>query len=122
VKILVTGPPNSGKKTVAATLNHECVVASRMDVEEMILQHSKFDAAIIVVDAGHLCEGIFSYTALAGVLGVEPIISVLNKMDAIDYCQTQYVAMSQVLGRCIPRGLKEIEWYDGRTIEECLAN
>jgi len=120
VKILVTGPPNSGKHTIVETLDYECIIADRQDVEKMILKHDGFDAAIIVVDANHLCEGIFSFMALVEILGVSPIVAVLNKMDLIDNCNTQYVAMCQVLGDCVPMGREEITWYNGCTLIEYI--
>ena len=120
MRILVTGPPHSGKKTIAKMLDHDTVVAGRLEVEAMIHRHDTFDAAIIVVDAGHLCEGIFSYMTLVQTLGVTPIVSVLNKMDTIDNCKTQYVAMSVVLGECVPMGYNDIDWYNGTTINDVL--
>ena len=117
MRILVTGPPYSGRKTVAEEIDHECVVCCRTEVEQIIQRHEKFDAAVVVVDAGHLCEGIFSYMTLVEILGI-PIVPVLNKMDTIDYCNTQFVAMSQVIGACVPR--PEPEWYNGATINQFL--
>lgn len=111
-------------------------------LKNMITGASQADAAVLVIDA---TEGIREQTKrhayILSLLGIDKIIAVINKMDAVKYDESKFkelkngidaflskldkksmhcIPISAMLGDNILNRSSNMDWYDGATVIEAL--
>lgn len=111
-------------------------------IRNMLTGASQADVAVLVVSAEEgVCEQTRRHAYLMSLIGVEKVIVVVNKMDAVDYSENyyllivrdvremldkfdyevvDYVPASAINGDNIINKSKQMKWYKGMTLIEVL--
>jgi bifunctional enzyme CysN/CysC len=145
LRIFASGPPGSGTSTLVARLraaSNEFLLtdAHEASVRELVDGFSTTDVALIVIDATReSLEGAWRNVMLASLTGVEQVVLVVNKVDAVGNAEDVF-HRSEAEARRLAEGLALVAvpasvtagsnvalrgglaWYQGPTVSEALES